>query len=150
MTMLEAAADVQMMIQLKNNLGVAAYNQAEYLKAEQAWQEALQLNSKVRNPMEMAGLYNNLGMVYTQLQEWEMAELMLRQSARTFATMGDVSLQVNSLDNLVDLFVAQDKTAVARQTLREAIRILEAAQQSSHDLSYQDLQHSLRQRLLHL
>ena len=78
---LEVSGDIQSMSLLQNNLGVAAFNQGNFARAEHVWQDALGLNSQVQNPSETANLYNNLGMVYTKLGEWDAAEAMLMAAA---------------------------------------------------------------------
>lgn len=129
---LDVSVNTPVMIQVKNNFGIAAFNQGNYAKAEKLWQEALQLNSQVQNPMEMAGLYNNLGMVYTKLEEWETAVTMLLESAKAYQELGDLFLWANAQDNLAELYGLMGETAVSRQILLEAIGRLQTSEKSPH------------------
>jgi len=118
------AGDLLMLCRLKNNLGIALFNQDRYQDAEKAWQEALQLQSMMHEPAELAGLYNNLGMVYTKLHEWETAETMLKAAAKIYKKLGDTYNWANALDNLADLYAAKGSTTAYHNTLKTAIDIL--------------------------
>ncbi len=131
-TVLNESGDVYKLCQLKNNLGAVAYRQGNYVLAEAAWQEALQLNSQIQEPMELASIYNNLGMVYTQLQEWETAEEMLLKAITAYQRFGDTFSWANSLDNLADLYEVREQTAEFKQTLQEAIAGLQVLKDTPH------------------
>ena len=118
---LTVSGNVHPLSQLKHNLGVLAYQQGNYNIAEKAWQEALQLHSQIQEPMDLAAVYNNLGMVYTHLKEWETAEEMLFKAVTAYKRFGDVFNWANSLDNLADLYEAQDQTAAFQQTLHHML-----------------------------
>ena len=141
---LTTSGDVRTLSQLKNNLGVVAFNQANYLAAESSWQEALHLHSQIQEPTELASLYNNLGVVYTVLHEWEAAQEMLANAIVAHKKLGDVYNWANSLDNLADLYEAQGETAVCRQILVEAQAGLQAIADSPHA---QELLKSMSKRL---
>lgn len=132
MATLAELSDSRTMIQLKNNLGVAAFSQGDFAKAELWWQEALQLNSQVQNPLEMASLYNNLGMVYTRLEDWETAVEMLQCATNLYEELGDVSSWANAVDNLAELYTLKGETAVAQQLLHQAIDKLETEEGAHH------------------
>lgn len=142
MEMLELSGDVHTLSQLKNNLGVAAYNQGNYKTAESLWQEALNLHSQIQEHTEMAGVYNNLGMVYTQMHEWETAYEMLHKAITAYDKLGDIYNWANAMDNLADLYEAEGKTADCQQTLLIAIKGL----QSAEDTTYR---HSLLNAMFH-
>lgn len=117
---LTSSGDIRTLSQLKNNLGVVAFNQAHYKVAERFWQEALHLHSQIQKPSKQATLYNNLGVVYTLLEEWQAAHEMLNEAVEAHDQLGDVYNWANSLDNLADLYEAQGGTAVCRQVLEKA------------------------------
>lgn len=129
---LNASGDVHNLSQLKNNLGILAFGQGNYQMAEAAWQEALQLLSQIQEPTELAGIYNNLGMVYTRLEEWETAESMLLKSITAYRRFGDIFNWANSLDNLADLHEARGQTAEFTHTLQEAVAGLQALKETPH------------------
>lgn len=132
MSVLNASGDVHNLSQLKNNMGISAFGQGNYNIAEAAWQEALQLNSQIQEPMELASIYNNLGMVYTQLQEWKTAEEMLLKAVMAFHRFGALFSWANSLDNLADLYEVRGQTAEFTQTLQEAIAGLQVLKDTPH------------------
>ncbi|MCA9333380.1 tetratricopeptide repeat protein, partial [Candidatus Saccharibacteria bacterium] len=89
MSVLNVSGDVHNLSQLKNNMGIFAFSQGNFILAEAAWQEALQMNSQIQDPMELSSIYNNLGMVYTQMEEWETAEEMLLKAVTGYRRFGD-------------------------------------------------------------
>ncbi|MCB9010042.1 MAG: tetratricopeptide repeat protein [Ardenticatenaceae bacterium] len=144
MGVLNATGDVHNLSQLKNNMGISAFSQGNYNLAEAAWQEALQLNLQIQEPTEIAGIYNNLGMVYTQLEEWETAEEMLLNAITAYRRFGDMFNWANSLDNLADLYEMQGQAAEFKHTLQEAIAGLQSLKETSHTV---ELLNYMQQRL---
>jgi tetratricopeptide (TPR) repeat protein len=132
MAVLNTSGDVHNLSQLKNNMGISAFSQGNYNIAEAAWQEALQLNSQIQEPMELASIYNNLGMVYTHLEEWETAEEMLLKAITGYRHFGDTFSWANSLDNLADLYEVRGQTAEFKKTLQEAIAGLQVLKETPH------------------
>ncbi|HID50533.1 MAG TPA: tetratricopeptide repeat protein [Anaerolineae bacterium] len=124
--------DVRTLSQLKNNLGVVAFNQGNYKTAETFWQGALHLHSQIQEPTELAGLYNNLGVLYTALGEWTAAKEMLQKAISAYNELGDVYNWANALDNLADLYEVQGNTAVIPRILEEAIAGLQVIDRTLH------------------
>ncbi|HFQ92464.1 MAG TPA: tetratricopeptide repeat protein, partial [Anaerolineae bacterium] len=118
--------------QLKNNLGIVAFNQGNYKTAEIFWQDALRLHSQIQEPTELAGLYNNLGVLYTILAEWTTAKEMLQKAIAAYSELGDVYNWANALDNLADVYEAQGDTAVIPPILEEAIAGLQVIDRTPH------------------
>jgi tetratricopeptide (TPR) repeat protein len=127
-----ASEDIRTLSQLKNNLGIAAFNQNNFQVAEVYWQEALSLHSQIQEPSTLASLYNNLGMVYTKINEFEYAEKMLNKAIGSYKAIGDVYRWANSMDNLADLYEVQGKTAVFKATLQSAIDGLQSIKEIPH------------------
>lgn len=144
MNALIVSGDVRTLSQLKNNLGIVAYNQANYKVAEAAWQEVLRLHSQIQEPTELANVYNNLGMVYTKMEEWQTAQEMLEKAVAAYMSLGDTYSWANSLDNLADLYETQGKIDDCRQVLEEAVTGLKPIADTSHA---QQLLAAMRQRL---
>lgn len=124
---LTTSKDIRTLSQLKINLGVFAFQQGNYKTAEKLWSESLQLHTQVQDPTELALIYNNLGMVYTRMSEWDAAYDMLQEAVTRYQNLGEVNEWANSMDNLADLYEAQQKTAEFRHTLQQAIKGLEQA-----------------------
>ncbi|MFO7680120.1 MAG: tetratricopeptide repeat protein [Chloroflexota bacterium] len=123
---LNTSGDLVRLSQLKTTQGIAAFHQEHYLEAEKAWQEALQINTIVNQPGELAHLYNNLGMVYTKLNELDTAEIMLNHAAAIFRDNGDIYNWANATDNLADVYELQGKQLLALETLHLALSQLTA------------------------
>jgi tetratricopeptide (TPR) repeat protein len=127
-----AAGDIQEQTSLKNDLGIAAYYQGKYQAAESLWQEALTLCSQTQESRTAAMLRNNLGKVYTRLEEWEAAEQMLRQSLAGFRALADDYEVGNVLDGFADLYEAKGDVVRCREVLQEGIDGLEKAAEKAH------------------
>jgi len=130
----EASRNFRGLSMVKNNLGIIAFEQQDYLRAESVWQEALRLYSQMENPTSMAHIYNNLGKVYTALEEWQTAEEMLQQAIQMHNSVDNLYSWANARDNLVDLYEAQGKMDAARQILQETIARIDQA--NTHNLAH--------------
>ncbi len=108
-------------IKLKINLGFAAYSQNDIRMAELHWQEALQLAEQINVPMQKGVLYCNLGAVYNHFEEWEVAEKMHHKALITLAKLGDIENWANAVENLAELYKAQNRNSELRQLLTRAI-----------------------------
>lgn len=122
---LSGSGDIAIVSKLKNILGVAAYHQKRFAEAEAYWHKALILHSQINEPAEMAGLYNNLGMVYTKLHEWDEAEQMLKKGLALYESLNDTYHWGNAIDNLADLMIAQQKVGEATDFLIQGISVLQ-------------------------
>jgi tetratricopeptide (TPR) repeat protein len=131
---LNTSGDLVRLSQLKTTQGIAAFHQEHYFEAEKAWQEALQINTIVNQPGELAHLYNNLGMVYTKLNELDTAEIMLNHAAAIFRDNGDIYNWANATDNLADVYELQGKQLLALETLHLAL-----SQLTVHELHDKEL-----------
>jgi tetratricopeptide (TPR) repeat protein len=132
MVILEASHDLRTLLGMKLNLGIAAFNQADYLKAEALWQEALRMNSQWGDSEQYAHLCNNLGKVYTKLGEWPVAAEMLTAAIETYRNWGDTFNWANSLDNLADLYEAMADMDHCRHILAQGIAALEPLSHQPH------------------
>lgn len=139
--------DIYNLSQLKNNLGVIAFQKGEFIIAEGAWQEALRLHSQMQYPAEAAAVYNNLGMVYTRLGEWQEAERMLQGALKIYESIGDLFNWANTMDNLADLHEARGETAVCRKILQATLEQTQGRADTPH-LAH--LQQTIQQRLISL
>jgi tetratricopeptide (TPR) repeat protein len=142
--LITVSGDIHTLVVMKNTLGFIAFNQSNYRAAELAWQEALQLSLQMQAPHQSASLYNNLGKLYTQMEEWEEAAGMLDQAIKTYHKFGDTYNWANSMDNLADLYEAQGKMSLQRKTLENALATLSTIEPNPH---VQTLLQAMRQRL---
>ena len=131
-------------IYLRNVIGIMAFQQENYQTAEKHWQEAYRQNLMVGGKDSVASIGNNLGMVYTILEEYEAAEEMLVEALTLYEELGDVSRWANCMDNLVDLYEKMGNWAAARSTLETAIGRLEPEATMAYS---QKMLHEMQQRL---
>ena len=116
-------------VKLKINLGYAAYSQNDVRMAELHWQEALQLAQQINVPMQMGILYCNLGAVYNHFEEWDVAEEMHQKALITLAKLGNLETWANAVENLADLYQAQNRINELRSLLTKAIVKLKPSEQ---------------------
>lgn len=140
----DASGDITTLSQLKKTLGVAAFNQGKYQAAESSWHEALLLHTQMNDSSEVAGIYNNLGMVYTKLKEWEASRGMFEKAIEAYDELGDTYYKANAQDNLADLFFELGDIAGGCNLLQAALDELEAIQPTPHVL---DLITHIREKL---
>jgi tetratricopeptide (TPR) repeat protein len=131
-------------VYLRNTIGFMAFRQEDYISAEHHWQEAHRQNSMVGAPDAAASIGNNLGMVYTNLDEYEAAEDILVESLSLYNQLGDVHRWANCMDNLADLYEKMGDWEAFKHTLGVAIGRLEPAATMTHS---QKLLGHMRQRL---
>ena len=120
---LKEIGDVYILAKLKLNLGVFTAAKGDYKGAELYYLDALDLATQNQVPHDVALVSNNLGVAYTKLGDWESAEEMLFKSIAIYRELDDINSLINSMDNLALLYEAQGKTAVASQTLSDAISL---------------------------
>ena len=122
--LLTAQEDYVTLSTVKINLGRVTFEKGAYQQAEAQWHEALQLQTRIKGKEYEAVLLNNLGMVYTQLGEWDEALKMLNEAAAHYQEKSDLPGWANVLDNLVDLYEAQGNRAAAAATLEKILAAL--------------------------
>ena len=136
--------NVYILGKLKLNLGVFTAARGDLKKAETYYLEALHLSTQNQLHHDIAMVTNNLGMVYTRLEDWESAEEMLLQSVKLYHELEDINWWINSMDNLALLYEAKGETAVARKTLNEAVSIPKTNEIQPHS---KDLLQEMQARL---
>lgn len=129
---LTVAGDLIKLSQFKNNMGIAAFAQERYFVAEKEWQDAMQINLQIDQPIELARVYNNLGMAYTKLGEIDTAENMFSSAAELFKKMGDLYNWANTLDNLADIYEIQGDLVKFEETLSFALSLLPDDSHEAH------------------
>jgi tetratricopeptide (TPR) repeat protein len=136
--------DIEGLSNHRVNLGIAAFMQENHVLAEALWQEALSLQSQIQQPHSLANIYNNLGMVYTRMGEWEAAYDFLQKALLLYEQLADRDNWANSMDNLVDLYEAQGEIDKCRIVLEQ---VLIRMQDVDPDTPVQKLLVTMRRRL---
>lgn len=139
--------DLHTLTKLRINLGLTAYSLNNWQEAEQQWQEALNLQSVLQEPVHQAYLYNNLGMVYTRIGELETAKELLQQAAALQEQLNDIYQWANALDNLAEVYDAEGDTAVARHIRQQAYTRLQTLYPTAQTPQIQKLLVSLEKNL---
>jgi tetratricopeptide (TPR) repeat protein len=139
-----ANGDIDGLATHKGNLGVAAFKQGNYPLAEALWQEVLSLQSQIQRPFALAMLYNNLGKVYTKMEEWEVAQDFLEKAVIILENIADKPSWANTMDNLVDLYEAQEQFDKCRVILEQ---VLTQMQDFDLDSPVQELLSNMQLRL---
>lgn len=141
---LAESGDIHTLGKLKINLGCAAIDQGDLLRAEAFFQEALHIYTLSLSKKEMALVFNNLGDVYTQMKEWDTAEDFLQRAVALFEELNDMYHWANSMDNLAILYQAQGDTAVACQLLEKSLIRLQVQEPTPQTTSLlQEMRHRL-------
>lgn len=121
---------------LLNQLGDAYLSHVNYTKAEQAYQEALQLYQVLNHPLGEAQVLLNLAEVYYQQGRYREAEplyvrsLQIRES-KLGAEHPDVA---SSLNNLANLYQAQGRYNEAEPLYKRSLQIYESQLGAEHPL----------------
>jgi tetratricopeptide (TPR) repeat protein len=142
--MFTSKGDIEGLSSHKTALGIAAFKQGNHKLAEALWQEALSLQSQIQRPFSLANIYNNLGKVYTKMEEWEAAYDFLQKAITIFEQIADVLNWANTMDNLVDLYEAQGEISKSRMVLEQ---VLTRLQDVDPDAPVHELLKNMRQRL---
>ncbi len=129
---MQSSGNVLVLVKLQNNLGIIAFEQGHYKKAESYWQQALQLADQIHAPNVLNSVYCNLGLVYNSLEEWEYAEEMHQKSLAMLEESGDILIWANTVENLAELYRLQHRVAELHPLLKLAIEKLEPFQDFPH------------------
>ncbi|HMR64495.1 MAG TPA: tetratricopeptide repeat protein [Anaerolineae bacterium] len=107
---------------------VNLFRQGQLEAARDKLQEALQLAAD--GTRQQAEIYNDLGVVYTQLQMYEAADEALDKAMEGFIALADRKGQGQTLGNLAALCQAEDELEEAVEIYKESAQILEEVGES--------------------
>jgi tetratricopeptide (TPR) repeat protein len=79
--------------------------------------------------LHLAMLYTNQGMACRMAQRWEQAQASLEAAIVLWQQVGNVASQVNALDELAMLYIAQRRAQPALCTLQQALNLLQQIEQ---------------------
>ena len=89
------------------NLGVIANVRGDFGRALQFYQASLADYRAMGLQRDVCVALNNLGMVYTDTERWDDAELSYREAVELARDFGDVALRVQIEVNVVEMWVAR-------------------------------------------
>ena len=115
--------------------GVLAYKQADYQRAEELWEEGLELNRSLGDSEGIARALAELGGVAAAEREYERATKLYEESRDLYRGLGDVLSLGTVLANLGDIALNQGDYDTAAQRCEEAL----AVQRDTDDKEDRDL-----------
>jgi tetratricopeptide (TPR) repeat protein len=115
------------------NLGVIANIRGDFARALQFYQASLADYRAMGLQRDVCVALNNLGMVYTDTERWDDAELSYREAVELARDLGDVALRVQIEVNVVEMWVARGDMAPRwrRRGRRDGARLTDGRQHRS-------------------
>lgn len=129
------------------NLGNIFLMRQEYEAAIRQYREALPVFQQCHYMVDLAHIYNNLGMAYTGLSDWQTAEAFYKSSITHWQNLGDANNLANVLDNLGAMFIDSQEFEQAKKILKQGLQVLDKAADSP---ATGRLQRKIQERLAHL
>ncbi len=117
---------------VQNSLGALYFALEAYAEAEQTFQtiDAHYLH-RVGADLWLASRANNLGNVYLKLGQWMLAETYLAKAVTYWRQLEHEINLANTLGDLVDAMIAQQRLLEAREFYEEAVQLLEKYPQNA-------------------
>lgn len=116
-----AADDEQLVAMIDQNLGTVANIRGDLGAARAAYHASLRRYQRLGLPELQAQVLNNLGMLYTDLEDWDAAETAYEAAARACAGQDDVLLRRIEV-NQAELWAARRELAKARSRCDDLLR----------------------------
>jgi tetratricopeptide (TPR) repeat protein len=104
--------------------GGALFRKGQFEQARQRLDEALQAAEP--NSRQVAEIYNDLGVVQQQLEDFEAAHAALDEAMDRFVALEDQKGQAQTLGNRAAIYEAEELYEEAVETYKESAGILEA------------------------
>jgi diguanylate cyclase (GGDEF)-like protein/putative nucleotidyltransferase with HDIG domain len=105
------------------NLGVIANIRGDFTRALQFYQASLVDYRSMGLQRDVCVALNNLGMVYTDTEQWQEAELSYREAIEIVRDLRDVALRVQIEVNVVEMWVARGDIPRARAAADAAMEL---------------------------
>ena len=105
------------------NLGVIANIRGDFTRALQFYQASLVDYRSMGLQRDVCIALNNLGMVFTDTEQWHDAELAYREAIEIVRDLRDVALRVQIEVNVVEMWVARGEIPRARAAAEAAMEL---------------------------
>jgi diguanylate cyclase (GGDEF)-like protein/putative nucleotidyltransferase with HDIG domain len=105
------------------NLGVIANIRGDFTRALQFYQASLVDYRSMGLQRDVCVALNNLGMVFTDTEQWQDAELAYREAIEIVRDLRDVALRVQIEVNVVEMWVARGEIPRARAAADAAMEL---------------------------
>ena len=107
------------------NLGVIANIRGDLERALRFYQTGLVEYRNLGSAAEMCGVLNNMGKLYTDMEQWESATRCFDEAAQIARVLGDVGAQIQLEVNRAELQIARADFVAARDACLRALRLSE-------------------------
>jgi signal transduction histidine kinase/Flp pilus assembly protein TadD len=105
------------------NLGIVKYLQGNYEEALAAYQEALEIFSRLEDPGGQCRVCNELGVFFSRREEYDRSISFLEQAARFCLATPDSIGWSNALDNRGMVHLKRGELETAEQLFREVVKL---------------------------
>jgi diguanylate cyclase (GGDEF)-like protein/putative nucleotidyltransferase with HDIG domain len=105
------------------NLGVISNIRGDFSRALEFYQAALADYRSMGLVRDVCIALNNLGMVYTDMERWDEAELVYQEAIELVRDLREVGLRVQIEVNVVEMWVARREFARAREAADAAMEL---------------------------
>ena len=106
---------------LDQNLGTVANIQGDFPEARHRYHESLRLYRALGMERSMTQVFNNLGMLYTDLHEWRAAEATFADAVRAATSSADLAGRLRAEANRVELYIGRRRYRKARRLARRLL-----------------------------
>jgi putative nucleotidyltransferase with HDIG domain len=119
----DAASDRRIGGDIEVNMGVLANIRGDLAEALTHYENALSAYEAIGHRSPLARVLNNLGMVYTDLAEYERAYEALERALNISRSIGDLATEGIIHANRTELFLAQENLSAARTSCDDAYEL---------------------------
>jgi len=117
------AGDAKLAAITAQNLGVIANIRGDFARAQEFYQASLADYRSMGLVRDVCIALNNLGMVYTDTERWDEAELSYREAIELVRDLRDIGLRVQIEVNVVEMWVARRDFDRARAAADAAMEL---------------------------
>ncbi|MCW9036640.1 tetratricopeptide repeat protein, partial [Altibacter sp.] len=110
-----------------NNIGLIYQEMGQYDKAIEYHNSSLELRRKYNKTSEIPASLNNIGINLVALEKFDEAEKVLKEAVATAEAANEQGKYFDSLSSLADLYITQEKPAMAIPLFTEILKGRDAA-----------------------
>ena len=118
----ERGKDQRLAAMIAQNRGVIATVRGEFSQALVHYRASLDGYRALGHVAQLCGVLNNIGMVHTDLGQWDDAERAFREAVRAAESVGDAVTRVLIDVNVAELAIARDDFSRARSVCAASLR----------------------------
>ncbi|MBI4409050.1 MAG: tetratricopeptide repeat protein [Gemmatimonadetes bacterium] len=119
----QEAKDLRLVAMVQQNMGVIANIRGDLVRALRHYRDSLDGYRQLGDHQYMGQLLNNLGMIHTDLKQWDAAEGMFAEAASVAEQVSDLGARVMVEVNRTELCLLQKDYARARECCDAAFEL---------------------------